>query len=93
MVTAEQLAHFETFGFLALRQAFNQEEIGAISEEFDRLLDQDRQGQPFPGESRQSLYGIAERERTADRPGGRRSNIPDHGRPLRAGLPLALLRG
>ena len=61
MVTAEQLAHFETFGFLALRKAFSREEVMAISEEFDRLLDEDREGEPFPGETRQSLYGIAER--------------------------------
>jgi ectoine hydroxylase-related dioxygenase (phytanoyl-CoA dioxygenase family) len=61
MITAEQLAYFETFGYLVLRQAFSREEAGAISEEFDRLLDEERQGAPFPGETRQSLYGIAER--------------------------------
>ena len=61
MITADQLAHFETFGYLALRQAFSQEEMEAIGEEFDRLLDEERQGKPFPAESRQSLYGIAEK--------------------------------
>ena len=61
MITAEQLAYFETFGYLVLRQAFSKEEMNAISEEFDRMLYEERQGEPFPGKTRQSLYGIAEK--------------------------------
>ena len=60
MITKEQIAHFQTFGFLVLRQAFSPDEMDAISQKFDELLDKDRDGQPFPGESRQALYGIAE---------------------------------
>ena len=43
-----------------LRQAFDRQETDAIVNEFDRLMTSDRQGQPFGGEKRQSLYGIAE---------------------------------
>ena len=60
MITEEQIAYFQTFGFLVLRQAFQPDEMDAISQKFDELLDKERGGQPFPGESRQSLYGIAE---------------------------------
>ena len=60
MITEEQVAYFQTFGFLVLRQAFQPDEMDAISKKFDELLDNERDGQPFPGESRQSLYGIAE---------------------------------
>ena len=61
MITAEQIAYFQTFGFLVLRQAFSSSEIAGISQAFDDLLVQDRQGQPFPGQKRQALYGIAEK--------------------------------
>lgn len=61
MITAEQVAYFHTFGFLALRQAFRSDEMASICREFDDLIVQDRQGQPFPGERRQALYGIAEK--------------------------------
>ena len=49
MITAEQLAYFETFGYLVLRQAFSKEEMNAISEEFDRMLYEERRESPFPG--------------------------------------------
>ena len=52
MITAEQVVHYQTFGFLALRQAFNRDEIVAIGRTFDELLDQERQGRPFAGAKR-----------------------------------------
>ncbi len=61
MITQEQIAHYHNFGFLALRQAFGPDEIAEISRTYDELIEQDRQGQPFPGEKRQGLYGIAEK--------------------------------
>ena len=60
MITDEQIAFFRAFGYLVLRQAFDRQETDAIVREFDRLMTSDRQGQPFGGEKRQSLYGIAE---------------------------------
>ena len=60
VITEEQLAFFQAFGFLVLPQAFSPQEMDAISQEFDDMLVAERLGQPFPGEKRQSLYGIAE---------------------------------
>lgn len=60
MITAEQIHHYELFGFLFLPQAFNAVEMAAIGQAFDELLAQERQGQPFPGVKRQSFYGVAE---------------------------------
>ncbi|HMN28351.1 MAG TPA: phytanoyl-CoA dioxygenase family protein [Caldilineaceae bacterium] len=60
MLTPEQISHYEIFGFVFLPQAFSADEVATITEAFDTLLDQDRQGQPFPGVKRQSFYGIAE---------------------------------
>ena len=61
MLTAEQKSHFETFGFLALRGYFSPDEMGAFSCAFDELLAEDRQGQPFPGEKRQAVFGFIEK--------------------------------
>lgn len=68
MITAEQIAHFHTFGFLALTQAFSCNEMAEINGVFDGLLEKDRQGQPLLDEQQQSryhrlqsVYGIAER--------------------------------
>ena len=60
-ITPEQVTHFHSFGFLILKQAFTNEEMSAVSREFDDMLTKDRQGAPFPGVKRQSLYGIVER--------------------------------
>ena len=52
MITAEQVAHYQTFGFLALRAAFKRDEMAAIGRTFDELLDQEREGRPFAGAKR-----------------------------------------
>ena len=56
MLTAEQQLHFETFGFLLMRQYFSRDEMDAFSRAFDELVSEDRQGQPFPGEKRQAVF-------------------------------------
>jgi ectoine hydroxylase-related dioxygenase (phytanoyl-CoA dioxygenase family) len=61
MLTADQKAHFETFGFIVMRQAFSAAEMDAISREFDDVLAEDRQGQPFCGEKRQAVMGCIEK--------------------------------
>lgn len=61
MLTAEQIAHFETFGFIVMRQAFSPHEMEAISRNFDDVLDEDRQGRPFSGEKRQAVMGCIEK--------------------------------
>ncbi len=69
MITTEQIAHFQTFGFLALKQAFSFDEMAEISRIFDNILEEDRQGQPTLDEKQQSryhrlqsIYGIAGRD-------------------------------
>ncbi len=71
MITTEQIAHFQTFGFLALKQAFSPDEMVEIGGVFDKVLEEDRQGQPVLDEKQQSryhrlqsIYGIAERHPT-----------------------------
>ena len=61
MLTAEQQQHFETFGFLLMREYFSQSEMEAFSSAFDELLAEDRQGRPFPGEKRQAVFGFIEK--------------------------------
>ena len=60
MITADQIAHFEAFGFIVLRRAFSLEEMDPIGREVDRILTEDRQGKPFAGSSRQGVYGGVE---------------------------------
>ncbi len=52
MLTAQQVAHFETFGFLFLRWRFSPEEMVAITREADALWAEDRQARPDLGEHR-----------------------------------------
>lgn len=61
MLTPQQQAHFDAFGFLILRQAFSPEETQQISQQFDEVLDEDRQGRPFNGEKRQAVLGFVEK--------------------------------
>jgi hypothetical protein len=61
MLSAEQVLHFETFGFVLLRQAFSAQETAEISREFDEVLEADRGGRVFEGLKRQSIIGFIER--------------------------------
>lgn len=61
MLTNAQKAHFETFGFIVLRNCFSAEETDAISRTFDEVLDEDRQGRPFDGLKRQAVLGFIEK--------------------------------
>lgn len=61
MLTPEQIAHFETFGYIVVRQAFSPDEMTVISAEFDDVLAEDRHGQAFDGEKRQAVLGFMER--------------------------------
>ena len=47
MLTPEQVAHFETFGFVILRQAFDAEEVSIIRRESDEIFVEDRNGGPI----------------------------------------------
>ena len=60
MITMEQKQHFETFGFLVLRQLFTLQEIEIVRRESDKILSENRRGEPFPGEKRQSMIPFFE---------------------------------
>ena len=61
MLTNEQMAHFEAFGFLVLRQVLRRDEIATILREANEILDEDRDGRPFTGEKRQAIIPFFER--------------------------------
>ena len=52
MLTEEQIHYFNTFGFIILRQAFNQDELKTINREFDHALEEAYQHAPFDGTHR-----------------------------------------
>ena len=59
MLTAEQESYFDTFGFLFMRQYFSSEEMHEITQEFDKVLTEERDGKPLTGEE-QSTTTIVE---------------------------------
>ena len=61
MLTSEQIAHFETFGFVIRRHCFSASEMEEISRTFDDVLSEDRQGQAFDGAARQAVLGFIEK--------------------------------
>jgi hypothetical protein len=61
MLSVQQVLHFETFGFVLLRQALTVQETAEISREFDEVLAADRGDQVFNGAKRQSIIGFIER--------------------------------
>jgi ectoine hydroxylase-related dioxygenase (phytanoyl-CoA dioxygenase family) len=60
VLTDEQVAYFQTFGFIALPQLFSPDEMTEIEREFEEVLEEERQGQPFGGEKRQAVMAFAE---------------------------------
>ena len=62
MLTPGQIAHFETFGFLVLRQVFTPDEIAVMTREANEIMDEQRGGRPFDGEKRQFVQPFFERK-------------------------------
>ena len=61
MLSSQEIAFFETFGFLVAKGLFLQNEVKIIQEESDSILDEDRGGEKFSGEGRQAVLGFVER--------------------------------
>ena len=61
MLTSQQKAHFETFGFIIRRQLLSPEEMAAFTREFEEVLNEDRHNKPFAGETRHAVSGFAEK--------------------------------
>lgn len=62
MLPQEQTAHFETFGFLVLRQLFTSDEVAIMKREAEEIYDDDRNGKPFKGEESQYVQPFFERK-------------------------------
>ena len=61
MLTPQQVAHFETFGFLVLRDVFTPEEMDTIERECNEIMKEVRGGAPFDGTERQAVQPFFER--------------------------------
>ncbi len=61
MLTSQQKAHFETFGFIIRRQLLSPEEMTAFTREFEEVLNEDRHNKPFAGKTRHAVSGFAEK--------------------------------
>jgi ectoine hydroxylase-related dioxygenase (phytanoyl-CoA dioxygenase family) len=59
-LTPEQATYFETFGYVVLRGLFSPEEMAGIREDYDDVMDEDREGKPFSGPKRQQVMAICE---------------------------------
>jgi hypothetical protein len=60
MLTKEQVAFFNTFGFLVRRQLFSPEEMAVIDRDFEDVMAEDRAGEVFRGDQRHSVVACAE---------------------------------
>ena len=60
MLTAGQIAHFETFGFLVLRQMFPQAEVSSSQSKFDAVWSEASGGQPWSEETTESRQPFCE---------------------------------
>src|SRR5262245_15721773 len=61
MLSPEEETYFKTFGFVVRRGCFSADEMARIGGDFDDVLAQDRQGQPFDGARRQAVLGFIEK--------------------------------
>jgi hypothetical protein len=61
MLTPQQLAHFDTFGFLLLRQLFSGDEIAAIRQEAEMIWQAERQRRGLAADAYLSIAPFVER--------------------------------
>ena len=61
MLTADQIDHFHTFGFLHLRQLFTADEVATMKREAEEIMSEAREGQPFDPTRTQAVQPFFER--------------------------------
>ena len=61
MLTPGQVAHFQAFGFLVLRNVFTPEDMNTIEREANEIMEEVRGGAPFEGKERQAVQPFFER--------------------------------
>ena len=81
MLTPEQIAHYETFGFLVLRQLFSGEEAAIIKREAEEIFDEARNANAFDGLAWEAVQPFLERRPFL-------SMIPDDDRIYNIGVDL-----
>jgi hypothetical protein len=57
-LSAQEIAHFETFGYLVKRQLFSADEIAEMSREFDQRIQEDLKEKEFSGQKRLAVSFI-----------------------------------
>ncbi len=60
MLSDQQIAFFDTFGYLVLPGLFSPEEMEVIDREFEKVMAANRAGQEFRGEKRHAVTACAE---------------------------------
>ena len=81
MLTTGQIAHFETFGYLVLRQLFTPEEAAIIKRESIEIFNEVRGGKSFTGDKWEQVQPFFERKLFM-------SNLPDDDRVYNIGVDL-----
>ena len=61
MLTPDQIAHFDTFGFLVLPQLFSAAEVAVIKEESEQIMAEARAGRPMDEDKWQAVQPFFER--------------------------------
>ena len=54
-LSSQQVAFFDVFGYLVLRNVFDEDQVQAMSDDFDSVALADRDGKEFDGERRQNI--------------------------------------
>ena len=60
MLTPAQVDHFETFGFLVLKQVFSKDEVMTMRREADEIMSEKRNGAPLDPNTRQAVQPFFE---------------------------------
>ena len=62
MLSKEQVTHFETFGFLVLRNVLSRDEVDIMIKESEEIFSELRQGKPFTAQEREAVQPFFERK-------------------------------
>ena len=62
LLTTQQIAFYEAFGFLLRRQALSRSEMNSIEITFETLMLEGRNGEPFNGQERQDMQNLIEHQ-------------------------------
>ena len=63
-LTSQQVAFFQTFGYVVLPSLFTKSEVSDITADFEKVLDNDRKGAKFKGDKRQAVLAFVEKTET-----------------------------